>query len=303
MARMWSILEKVLCALEKKVHSWLAVLWHSLSPLFCGRAQECLGLEVFAGKFSLSFSFFSLSLWLAHFSSLRLSSRHSGPVLTLSNVACASLFSPCLLVVDMSVWATSLLGVVVRRVICGVFFFFFFWLCCPLRFQNSPQTCRWEGFLMFGHFSFFTTPSPNGSPSLTVYLSFHPLYFVLPLEDNGLPFWVPGVLRQHSEVVNLWNLLSVQMIFWWICGVENGLPILFLRHPRTAPQVTFWGRYGIDFEWRVGLIAYCPGSDYTDSFAATGSPMAPSGISVPVSEHIQKFVWHPLRLSVLSKVV
>ena len=33
-----------------------------------------------------------------------------------------------------------------------------------------------------------------------------------PVEDNGLPFWVPGVLRQHLEVV-LWYLLSVQMIF------------------------------------------------------------------------------------------
>ena len=32
-----------------------------------------------------------------------------------------------------------------------------------------------------------------------------------PFEENGLPFWVPGVLCQHSEVV-LWNLLSVQMI-------------------------------------------------------------------------------------------
>ena len=31
-------------------------------------------------------------------------------------------------------------------------------------------------------------------------------------EDNGLPFWVPGVLHQHSEVV-LWYLLSVQMVF------------------------------------------------------------------------------------------
>ena len=33
-----------------------------------------------------------------------------------------------------------------------------------------------------------------------------------PFEDNGLPFWVPGVLCQHSEVA-LWYLLSVQMIF------------------------------------------------------------------------------------------
>ena len=35
------------------------------------------------------------------------------------------------------------------------------------------------------------------------------LYFSLPtFEDNGLLFWVPDVLCQHSEVV-LWNLLSV----------------------------------------------------------------------------------------------
>ena len=40
------------------------------------------------------------------------------------------------------------------------------------------------------------------------------LYFVLPpFEKIGLPFWVPGVLHQRSEVV-LWYLLSIQMIFW-----------------------------------------------------------------------------------------
>ena len=45
------------------------------------------------------------------------------------------------------------------------------------------------------------------------YLSFYLFYFVLPpFEDNGLPFLVPGVLCQCSEVV-LWYLLSVQMIF------------------------------------------------------------------------------------------
>jgi len=41
-------------------------------------------------------------------------------------------------------------------------------------------------------------------------LSFYLLYFFLPpFEGNGLPFWVPDVLCQHSEV--LWNFLSVQM--------------------------------------------------------------------------------------------
>ena len=44
-------------------------------------------------------------------------------------------------------------------------------------------------------------------------LSFCLLYFFLPpFEDNGLLFWVPDVLCQHSEVF-LWNLLSVQMFF------------------------------------------------------------------------------------------
>ena len=44
------------------VHSLLALLWYLLSPLFSEQAQHCLGLELFAGKFSLSLSLsFSLS--------------------------------------------------------------------------------------------------------------------------------------------------------------------------------------------------------------------------------------------------
>ena len=46
-----------------------------------------------------------------------------------------------------------------QTLFCGCFFSFR--LCCPLRFQNSPQTRRWEGFLLFGNFSSFTTPSPG----------------------------------------------------------------------------------------------------------------------------------------------
>ena len=44
-------------------------------------------------------------------------------------------------------------------------------------------------------------------------LFFSLLYFSLPLfEDNGLLFWVPDVLCQHSEGV-LWNLFSVKCSF------------------------------------------------------------------------------------------
>ena len=88
--------------------------------------------------------------------------------------------------------------------------------------KNTPQTRQWEGFLVFGNFSLKTlflgqVSIPNS------FLSFYLLYFVLlPFEDNEQPFWVPRVLCQHSEVV-LWNLLSVQMFFWWICGEESGL--------------------------------------------------------------------------------
>ena len=70
-------------------------------------------------------------------------------------------------------------------------------------------------------------------------LSFYLLYFVLPpFKENGLPFCMPDVLRQHSEVV-LWNLSSIQMIFRRLCGGESGLPVLFLCHLMTAPGYPF----------------------------------------------------------------
>ena len=109
------------------VCSQLALLWYSISPLFCEQAWQCLRLELFSGKL-FSLSLFSLSLaipqsgLLSQVSSLRWPSGHSGPVLILSNAARASLFRPRLLGAVASPQATSLLGVVVRQVICGVFF-------------------------------------------------------------------------------------------------------------------------------------------------------------------------------------
>ena len=78
------------------VHSLQALLWYSLHPLFHEQASLCIRLEPFMGKF---FFFFPLSLaipqfdLLSHVSSLRLSSGHSDPVVTLStdDAACTSL--------------------------------------------------------------------------------------------------------------------------------------------------------------------------------------------------------------------
>ena len=124
----------------------------------------------------------------------------------------ASLFSRHLLVVDVSIWATSPLGVEVRHVICGFYLFIFSSrLCCPLKSKTlhrpASERVSWhlETFLL-------RLPSQDRSLSLTLLSLFYLLYFVLPpFEDNGLPFWVSGVLHQCSEVV-LWYLLSVQMI-------------------------------------------------------------------------------------------
>ena len=60
----------------------------------------------------------------------------------------------------------------------------------------------------------FKTPFPGwiSVPPSFVSLFIFCIFSLPPFEDNGLPFWVPDVLCQHSEVV-LWNLLSVQMFF------------------------------------------------------------------------------------------
>ena len=150
---------------------------------------------------------------LSQVSSFRLPSGHSGLVLTLSNAARASLPSFCSLVAGAGVCIASHWGS--YNWTCNLWvliIYFSSWLCCPLWFQGLPQTRQSECFLVFGNLSFLRLPSQNGSPSLPL-LSLYLLYFFLPpFKDNGLPFWVPDVLCQHSEVV-LWNLLSVQMFF------------------------------------------------------------------------------------------
>ena len=114
------------------VCSWLPLL----SPLFCEKAWQCLHLWLFAGVAIPG------SGLLFQVSSLRLPLGHSGQVLTLSNAACTSLPSPCLLVAAAGFCTVSPPGVTVGHVICGfkLFIYFSSHLCCPLSFQGSPQT-------------------------------------------------------------------------------------------------------------------------------------------------------------------
>ena len=128
-----------------------------------------------------------------------------------------SLFSPRSLLVDRSIWATSLLGVAVSRVFCGFFCFCFFFLIfpsrlsCPLRCQNSPQTCRWEGSLVLGNFSSFMTPSLRWV--------FLPYSFV-----SLFIFYILSYLllkRMACLSGSLVSSASVQKLFCGICSVFN----------------------------------------------------------------------------------
>ena len=73
------------------------------------------------------------------------------------------------------------------------FFFFFSQLRCLLRFQNSPQTRLWEGFLLFGNLSFFTTPSPGQVFVLNSFVSlsvFYILSYLLLKRGGCLSGWL-----------------------------------------------------------------------------------------------------------------
>ena len=101
-----------------------------------------------------------------------------------------------------------------------------------LRSMSCPGTCwllggawfqcRYRGFWMSSYrlmfpgvrsslvFSGFGLKPPDSGFQSSSYSSLKTS--PSPFKDIGLPFWVPDVLCQHSEVV-LWNLLSVQMFF------------------------------------------------------------------------------------------
>ena len=120
-------------------------------------------------------------------------------------------------------------------IFCG-FFFFFSQLCCTLRFQNSPQTHWWEGFLVFGNFSSFMTPSLGwvSIPNSFVCLCF--IFCPTSFQREWAAFlgaWCPPPAFRSCFVEVAWH----SNIFWWISWGESGLPFLLLCHFRTAPSI------------------------------------------------------------------
>ena len=125
--------------------------------ILCSVSGSCCKLEPFAGKFSILF----FLLWRSH---------SLGCCPTLAPSDCpqdvqAQPFpkGPMMLLAPPypapTCWwqmrASGLLlpGNCGQAPILWVIFFFSSQICCPLRFQNSPQTHLYEGFLLFGNFS------------------------------------------------------------------------------------------------------------------------------------------------------
>ena len=128
----------------------LAFLWCSLNPLFYERARLHIRLEPFAGKFSLSLSFFLSgypTIWVAvscKFPQVVFRTFRPGPYP--KHAAHASLSSPHLLVAEASIWATSLLAVVVRCIFCGVLFFLFLLVMLPSEIPKLSTDLTMRGF-------------------------------------------------------------------------------------------------------------------------------------------------------------
>ena len=104
------------------------------------------------------------------------------------NAAHASLFSPRLLVAEVSVWATSLLGVAIRRAICGFYYFFPPGYAALWDFQIPHRPISWcleTSLLRF--------PSRDRSPSLT-FLSFFLSFIFCPTS-----FW-----REWAAFLGAW---------------------------------------------------------------------------------------------------
>ena len=144
-------------------------------------------------------------------------------------------------------WASGLLlhwDLWLGTVICGFYLFIFSsQLCCPLRSQNSPQTHGWEGFLVFGNFSSFTTPSPGQVSIRNSFVSIFIFYILsyLLLKTMG---WLSGCPVSSTNIQKLF--CGICSVFKWSLDEFWGEKVvclsyssaIFKLHQSTEFQVT-----------------------------------------------------------------
>ena len=141
--------------------------------------------------------------FLAQVSSLWLPSGHSSLILKKQCSPCLPAQPPLARGRCRRLRCFSTGGVTVGLVICGFYLFIFLPCYVALCASKARHRLSSESVSWCLETSLFKTPFPGWSSLPTSFVSFfHLLYFFLPpFEDNGLFFWVPDVLCQHSEVV------------------------------------------------------------------------------------------------------
>ena len=153
---------------------------------------------------------------ISHVRSLRFSPGYSGPFPTLSNASCTSRFSPHLLVANASVWATSLLGVAVTRVLC--IFFFPLPVMLPSEIPKLPTDPMVRGFpgvwklLLFYNSLPGWVSIPNFFVSLFIFYIFS--YLLLKTMDAFLGAWCPLPAFRSCFVEVAQHLNDLLMNLW-----------------------------------------------------------------------------------------
>ena len=160
---------------------------------------------------------------LAHVSSLRLPLGHSGLVLTLSNAACASLPSPCLLVVDAGLCAASPQGVTVGHVNLWVLIIYLFFL--PVMLPSVvPRLAADSAVRVFSWCLetslFFKTPFLGWTSIPTSFASLFVFYIFSYLHSKTMGCF-SGYLMSSA---------GIQKLF---CGIYSALNVLLMN---------LWGR-------------------------------------------------------------
>ena len=116
--------------------------------------------------------------------------------------------------------------------------FYFLPVMLPSEISKLLTDPPVRGFLLFGNFSSFTTPSPVWVSVPNSFLSPF-VFYILSYFLSKRMGCLSGCLESSASIQKffffcfcffLWKLLSIQMNFWWICGRESGLPVLFLCH-------------------------------------------------------------------------
>ena len=127
----------------------------------------------------------------------------------------AALLSPCLLVVDLSIWDTSPLAASVRRIICGFYLFICFLLVMlPSEIPKLPTDLPVRGFPGVWKLLFFYNSLPRTGLVPNSFVSLFIFYFLfyLLLKTMGI---LSGFLVSSPSVHKLF--CGICSAFKWSC--------------------------------------------------------------------------------------